>query len=103
MISHLLPSLLKKRLFQICFQSFNTLRKLVGKRRYAKLHCKEDSNYVFPEIKLRGLGSQFPYSIHTFVSGFFIPRIGPPILLQLNRQTARGIYKSLKDVCRNLD
>ncbi len=26
------------------------------------LHCKEDPNYVFPEIKLLGLVSQFPYS-----------------------------------------
>jgi hypothetical protein len=50
-------------------------------------HCKEDSKYVFPEIKLRGLVPNF--RIHTSVSDLFIPRIGPPILLQPNTQTYR--------------
>jgi hypothetical protein len=26
------------------------------------MHCKEDSNMYFPEIKLRGLVPNFPYS-----------------------------------------
>jgi hypothetical protein len=39
------------------------------------MHCKEDSNYVFPEIKLRGLVPNF--HIHTSVSDLYIPRIGP--------------------------
>jgi hypothetical protein len=52
------------------------------------MHCKEDSNYVFLEIKLRGLVPSF--HIHTSVSDLYIPRIRPPILLQPNRQTDRG-------------
>jgi hypothetical protein len=55
------------------------------------LHCKEDSIYVFPEIKLRGLVPNF--HIHTSVSDLYIPRIGPPILLKRNRQSDRcNIY-----------
>jgi hypothetical protein len=34
------------------------------------LHCKEDSNYVFLEIKLRGLVPNF--HIHTSVSDLYI-------------------------------
>jgi hypothetical protein len=49
------------------------------------MHCKEDAIYVFPEIKLRGLVPNF--SIHVSVSNLYIPRIGPPILLQQNRWT----------------
>jgi hypothetical protein len=49
---------------------------------------KEDSNYVFPEIKLRGLVQNF--HIYTSVSDLYIPGIGLPILLQPNRQTDRG-------------
>jgi hypothetical protein len=62
------------------------------------MHCKEDSNYVFPEIKLRGLVPSF--HIHTSLSDLYMPRIGPPILLQPNRQTDRGNiqYKSLTDI-----
>ncbi len=52
------------------------------------LHCKEDSNDVFLEIKLRGLVPNF--HIHTSVSDLYIPRIGPPNLLQPNRQTDCG-------------
>jgi hypothetical protein len=51
-------------------------------------HCKEDSNFVFLEIKLRGLVPNF--YIHTSVSDLYIPRISPPILLQPNRQTNRS-------------
>ncbi len=54
----------------------------------SSLHCKEDSNYVFPEIKLRSLIPNF--HIHTSASDLFSPRIGLPILLQQNRQTDRG-------------
>jgi hypothetical protein len=52
------------------------------------LHCKVDSNYVLPEIKLRGLVPNFHF--HISVSYLYIPRIGPPISLQPNRQTDRG-------------
>ncbi len=54
-------------------------------------HCKEDSNDVFPEIKLRGFVPDFP--IHTSVGDSYIPRIGPLILLQPNRQTDSGNIK----------
>ncbi len=50
-------------------------------------HCKEDSIYVFPEKKLRGLSPNF--HIHVSVSDLYIPGIGPPIFLQQNRQTGR--------------
>jgi hypothetical protein len=57
--------------------------------------CKEDSNYVFLEIKLRGLVPSF----HISVSDLYIPRIRPPILLQPNRQTEwEYIYKSLTEI-----
>jgi hypothetical protein len=48
-------------------------------------HCKEDPIYAFPEMKLRGLVPSF--HIHVSVSDLYIPWIGPPILLQKNRQT----------------
>ncbi len=47
---------------------------------HLQVHCKEDSNYVFPEIKLGGLVPNSP--IHSSV-------IGPPILLQPDRQSGR--------------
>jgi hypothetical protein len=59
--------------------------------KYLQLHCKEDSNYVFPETKLRGFVLNF--HIHTFVSDLYISRIGPPILLQPNRQTDCGLWE----------
>jgi hypothetical protein len=40
------------------------------------MNCKEDSNYIIPEIKLRGLVPNF--HIHTSVSDLYIPGIGPP-------------------------
>jgi hypothetical protein len=43
-----------------------------AKWRLTSLHCKEESNYVFPEIKLRGLVLNF--HIHTYVSDLYIPR-----------------------------
>jgi hypothetical protein len=61
------------------------------------MHCKKDSNYVFLEIKLRGLVPSF--HIHTSVSDLYIPWIRPPILLQPNRQTEwEYMYKSLTDI-----
>jgi hypothetical protein len=51
-------------------------------------HCKEDSNYVFPEIKLRDLVPSV--HIQKYVNDLYISRIGPPILLQPNRQTDLG-------------
>ncbi len=49
------------------------------------------SDYVFLEIKLRGLVLNF--HIHVSVSDLYIPTIGPPILLQKNRRTPIvGIY-----------
>jgi len=54
----------------------------------APLHCKEDPIYLFPEIKLRGLVPGF--HIHTSVSDLYFLRIGPPVLLQPNRQTDPG-------------
>jgi hypothetical protein len=61
------------------------------------IQCTENPIYVFPETELRILS---PNSyIHVSVSDLYIPRIGPHILLQQNRQTGPGnIYKSLKDI-----
>jgi hypothetical protein len=42
----------------------------------AVVHCKEEPNYVFPEMKLRGLLPNF--HIHVSVSDVYIPTIGPP-------------------------
>jgi hypothetical protein len=61
-------------------------------------HSTENPIYVFPEKKLRGLS---PNSyIHVPVSDLFIPRIGPHIWLQQNRQTDPGnlspIYECMK-------
>ncbi len=49
------------------------------------VHCNENPIYVFPEKELRGLSPNF--HIHTSVSDLYIPRIGPHIFLQQNRQT----------------
>jgi hypothetical protein len=53
-----------------------------------KPHCKDNSIYVIPERKLRGLIPNF--YIHISVSDLYIPTIGPPIFLQPNRQTDQG-------------
>jgi hypothetical protein len=42
----------------------------------AVMHCKEDPNDVFPEMKLQGLVPNF--HIHVSVSDLCIPMIGPP-------------------------
>jgi hypothetical protein len=59
------------------------------------LHYNEDPINVFPEMQLRGFVPYF--QIHVSVSYLYISIIGPPILLQQNRRTNRGNYKSLTD------
>jgi hypothetical protein len=56
-------------------------------------HCKqrhnaEYSKQIFLEKELRGLSPNF--HIHVSVSGFYIPTIGQPILLQENMWTHPG-------------
>jgi hypothetical protein len=61
------------------------------------LHCKENPIYVFLFWELRGLSPNF--HIHVSVSDLYIPRIGPHISPQHDRQTDPGnIYKSLTDI-----
>jgi hypothetical protein len=61
-----------------------------------QVHCNENSIYVFLFWKLRDLSLNF--HIHVSVSDLYIPRIGPHISLQQNRQIDRGnIHKSLTD------
>ncbi len=52
------------------------------------LHCNENSIYVFLFSELHGLSPHF--HIHMPVSDLYIPRIGPHIWLQQNRQTDPG-------------
>jgi hypothetical protein len=61
---------------------------------YLLTHCKEDPVYVFPEMKMRGLSP----NLHTRVSvnDLYIPKIGPPVLLQQNKRPVLGIHE-----CRN--
>jgi hypothetical protein len=68
------------------------------------IHCKENSKYVFSEIKLRGLVPNF--HIYTSVTDLYILRIYPPVLLQPNRQTNHGnicINRPQIYECRNWD
>ncbi len=51
-------------------------------------HCDENPIYVFSEKELRGLIPNF--HIHGSVSDLYIPRIGPHIFMQQNRQTDFG-------------
>jgi hypothetical protein len=51
------------------------------------MHCKEILIYVIPGKELRGLNPNF--NICVSVSDLYIPRIGPPIFLQQNRQIDR--------------
>ncbi len=51
-------------------------------------HCNENPIYVFIFWELRGLSPNF--HIHVSVSDLYIPRIGPHIFLQQNRQIDRG-------------
>jgi hypothetical protein len=48
------------------------------------MHCKENPIYALQVKKLRGLSPNF--RIHISLSDLYIPRIGPPIFLQQNRQ-----------------
>jgi hypothetical protein len=52
------------------------------------LHCKDNPIYVFHEKRPRGHSPNF--HIHVSVSDLYIPRIGPHIFLEQNRQTDRG-------------
>jgi hypothetical protein len=52
------------------------------------VHSTENPIYVFPEKELRGLSPIT--NIHVSVSDLYIPRIGPHIWLQKNRQTDPG-------------
>ncbi len=55
------------------------------------MHCNESLIYVNPEKELHGLSPNFHiHHIHVSVSDLYIPRIGPLIFLQQNRQTDRG-------------
>ncbi len=50
--------------------------------------CNENPIYLFPEKEMRGLSPNF--HIHVSVSDLYIPRIGPHIFLQQNRQANYG-------------
>ncbi len=50
-------------------------------------HCNINPIYVFPEKELRGLASVPNSQIPVSVSDLYIPRTGPNIFLQQNRQT----------------
>jgi hypothetical protein len=52
------------------------------------MHTVENQIFVFPEKELRGLSPNS--DIHVSVSDLYIPRIGPHIWLQENRQTNPG-------------
>ncbi len=69
------------------------IENLNGKHLRKRIECWVP---VFPEKELRGFSPYF--HIHVSVRDLYIPRIGPPIFLQQNRQTdCRNIYKSLTD------
>jgi hypothetical protein len=52
------------------------------------LHCNENPIYVFLFWKLRGISPNF--HMHVSMSDLYVPRIGPHIFLQQNRQTDHG-------------
>jgi hypothetical protein len=58
---------------------------------YTVPHCKKNSIYVFLFWELCSLSLNF--HIHVYVSDLYIPRIGPHISLQQNRQTYPGKIK----------
>jgi hypothetical protein len=69
----------------------------IGEQADQLTHCKENPIYVIMFWELRGLSPNF--YIYVSVSDLYIPRIGPHISLQQNRQTDSGnIYKSLADI-----
>jgi hypothetical protein len=55
---------------------------------FTGVHCKENPIYVFLFWELHGLSTNF--HIHVSMSDLYIPRIGPHIFLQQNRQIDRG-------------
>ncbi len=63
-----------------------------------QVHCNENTIYVFLFWEVHRLSSNF--NIHVSVIDLYIPRIGPHIFLQQNRQIDGGnIYESLTDIC----
>ncbi len=68
------------------------------------LHCNENPTYVFLEKKLRGLSPNF-HSSCVCERFLYIPRIGPHIFLQQNRQTDpwEHINRSQRHECGNWD
>jgi hypothetical protein len=54
------------------------------------MQCNEISIYVFPEKESRGLIPSC--HIHVSVNDLYIPKFGPPIFLQQNRQTDHEEY-----------
>jgi hypothetical protein len=67
------------------------------------IHCNENPIYVFLVWELRGLSHSF--HIHVSVSDLYIPRIGPHIFLQKNRNIDCGEYidRSQTHECGNWD
>jgi hypothetical protein len=61
---------------------------VTGKAVFTCMDCKENPIYVFLFWELRGLSPNF--HIHVSVNDLYIPRIGPHISLQQNRQTDTG-------------
>jgi hypothetical protein len=61
------------------------------------MHCNENLIHVFLEKELRSLSPNL--HIHESVRDLYIPRIGPHIFLQQNRQTdcENSVYKLLTD------
>jgi hypothetical protein len=59
------------------------------------MHYAKNLKQIFPEMKLRGLVPNM--YIHASVSDLKIPTIVSATAVQQNRQTNRGIYKSLTD------
>jgi hypothetical protein len=51
------------------------------------MHRTENRIYVFPEKELRGLSPNSNIHVQVSVSDLYVPRIGPHICLQKNRQT----------------
>jgi hypothetical protein len=86
---------LLKRTWPCFIMDFQGLsrRPFLTRKRSLNLHCKEIWIYVFPAKEVRGLSPNF----HVSVSELYIPTFGPPIFLQQNRQTDRGIYKLLTE------
>jgi hypothetical protein len=56
----------------------------VNNEQQGEVHCNENHIYVYPEKELRGLSPNV--NIHVSVSDIYIPRTGPHIFLQQNRQ-----------------